>query len=72
MWPFKRVIKAYSNVTGKLDNIASELTTQRGNCLATLQKQGDQQIVLLGKSVEVLQEMQLDNREILTHLRDRN
>ena len=43
MWPFR-----------KLAAIHSELIEQRTNCLSTLQKQGDEQIKLLGKAVETL------------------
>jgi hypothetical protein len=53
-WPFK-----------KLTVIHDELTTQRTNCLATLAQQGDTQIDLLGKAVNILEDMHLDQRELL-------
>jgi hypothetical protein len=70
--PFRKLITAYRETKSKLEDISTELTEQRTNCLNTLQKQGDEQIKLLGKSVDVLQNIQLDNREMLTHLRDKS
>jgi predicted nucleotide-binding protein (sugar kinase/HSP70/actin superfamily) len=65
--PFKKVKKAF--VT--LEAVHQELLTQRTNCLKTLQDQGSEQIILLGKAVDTLQEMRIDNREIITRLRDK-
>ena len=71
MWPFKRVVAAYKEATEKLDAVHTELTTQRENCLTSLQRQGDKQIELLGKAVEVLGEMHTDSKLMLEHLRDK-
>ena len=49
--------------------IRTELTTQRTNCLNTLQMQGVEQIKLLGKAVDVLDGVRLDLREQTTILR---
>jgi hypothetical protein len=69
--PFKRIIKAYTEVVGKLDAVHTELTAQRTNCLDTLQRQGDKQVDLLGKSVDVLSEIRTDMKITLEHLRDK-
>jgi len=69
--PFKRIIKAYRETKDKLEDIAKELTAQRTNCLDTLQRQGDAQVALLGKSVEVLSEIKTDMKLTLEHLRDK-
>jgi len=70
--PFRKVIAAYKDTKDKLENISTELTEQRTQCLTTLKTQGDAQVVLLTKTVDVLQNIQLDNREMLTHLRDKS
>jgi hypothetical protein len=70
MWPFKRVVAAYKETTAKLEAVHNELTTQRENCLTSLQRQGDKQIELLGKAVDVLGEMHTDSKLMLEHLRD--
>lgn len=70
-WPFRTVKKEWSSLTNKLDAVHVELSTQRNNCLTTLQNQGNEQIELLGKVADTLGEMRLDNREMLTHLRDK-
>jgi hypothetical protein len=72
MWPIRRVIAAYKETHEALQGISKELTEQRSNCLTTLQQQGEEQIKLLGKTVEVLQEMHTDSKLMLEHLRDRN
>jgi hypothetical protein len=54
-----------------LDAVHTELTAQRTNCLDTLQRQGDKQVDLLGKSVDVLSEIRTDMKITLEHLRDK-
>ena len=71
MWPFKRVVAAYRETQGTLKDITKELTEQRSNCLNTLQTQGDRQIDLLSKAVDVLGEMHTDSKLMLEHLRDK-
>jgi hypothetical protein len=68
--PFRKIMQAYRETKSKLDSISTELTEQRTNCLATLSRQGDKQIELLGKAVEVLGEMHTDSKLMLEHLRD--
>jgi len=70
MWPIRKVQNAYKEATAKLEAVHTELTTQRENCLSSLQRQGDKQIELLGKAVEVLGEMHTDSKLMLEHLRD--
>jgi hypothetical protein len=69
MWPVRKTKKEWSKLTTKLDAVHMELVTQRSNCLATLQVQGDTQIELLGKTVAVLDGLRLDTREQTTMLR---
>jgi hypothetical protein len=69
MWPIRKVSGAYQEFTGKLDGISKELSTQRTNCLATLQGQGDKQIELLSKTVDTLDGVRLDLREQTGYLR---
>jgi hypothetical protein len=54
--------------TAQLDEVNKELTTQRTNCLQTLQNQGDTQIGLLKETVKVLNDMHLDQRTLLGRL----
>jgi hypothetical protein len=69
--PFKKVMKAYNEAKNKLDSISTELAVQRTDHLAHIQSSNDTQVELLGKVVNTLQVISLDNREMLTHLRDR-
>lgn len=70
-YPLRRVKKEWFALTTKLNDVHNELAVQRSNCLTTLQQQGTQQIELLSKTVETLGEIRLDNREMITHLRDK-
>ena len=69
--PFRQAKAKWDAMTTKLDAVHVELTTQRSNCLTTLQSQGTDQIELLTKAVNVLGDIRLDNREMITHLRDK-
>jgi hypothetical protein len=70
-YPLRRAKKEWFALVNKLDGVHNELTVQRSNCLATLQHQGTAQIELLSKAVETLTDIRLDNREMMTHLRDK-
>jgi metal-dependent amidase/aminoacylase/carboxypeptidase family protein len=70
-YPFRQAKAKWEAMTGKLDAVHQELTLQRSNCLTTLQAQGTEQVNLLKKTVEVLGEIRMDNREMITHLRDK-
>jgi hypothetical protein len=69
--PFRKVMAAYRETKASLSDISKELTEQRTSSLDMLQRQGDKQVELLGKTVEVLQEMHTDSKLMLEHLRDR-
>jgi predicted CopG family antitoxin len=69
--PFRKIIQAYRETKASLSDISKELTEQRTSSLDMLQRQGDKQVELLGKTVEVLQEMHTDSKLMLEHLRDR-
>ena len=70
--PFRKIMQAYRETKEQLTNISTELKEQRTNCLSTLSRQGDTQVTLLQKSVEILDAMRLDMRETLTHMRDKS
>jgi hypothetical protein len=62
-WPFRKLKFEWLKATAHLDAITTELTEQRTNCLATLQRQGDAQVNLLGKAVATLDGVRLDFAE---------
>ena len=67
--PFKRIIKAYTEVVGKLDAVHTELTAQRVNHLTHIEVSNEKQVELLGKMTDVLTDVRLDLRETLGKLR---
>jgi hypothetical protein len=71
MWPWKKIKTAYEETSARLEAVHTELSTQRNNCLRTLQDQGDKQIEILGKVANTLGEMSLDQRATLEVIRDR-
>ena len=60
-WPFR-----------KLSSIHEELTTQRTNCLQTLQDDGKDQVKLLGKAVDVLEAIHLGQVEMSGYIKAQN
>jgi len=66
--PFKRIIKAYTEVVGKLDAVHTELTAQRINHLTHIEVSNEKQVELLGKMTDVLTDVRLDLRETLGKL----
>jgi hypothetical protein len=66
--PFKRIIKAYTEVVGKLDAVHTELTAQRVNHLTHIEVSNEKQVELLGKMTDVLTDVRLDLRETLGKL----
>lgn len=68
-WPFRKAKESWTALTKQLEDVHTELSTQRSNCLTTLQKQGDEQIKLLGKMADTLSDIHLDQKETLGHLR---
>jgi len=65
MWPFKRAKKMIEDAKASLDMVHSELVTQRSNCLATLQAQGERQIEVLEKMSTTLSDIHLDQKQTL-------
>lgn len=63
MWPVRKAKQEWTALTTQLKEVHEELSTQRSNCLTTLQSQGAEQIVLLGKTVEVLGGVRIDLAE---------
>ena len=70
-YPFRQAKAKWEALNAKLNDVHTELSMQRNNCLTTLQTQGIKQIELLEKAVDVLDGVRLDNREVLTHLRSK-
>lgn len=68
MWPIRKITKAYSEVKTSIEELQTELTTQRTNCLATLQTQGAEQIVVLKECATVLRDMHTDQKILLDRL----
>lgn len=68
-WPWHKAKEEWSSLKERLGEVQTELTTQRNNCLTTLQQQGSVQIGLLTKSVDALNDIKLDNREMVGYLR---
>ena len=66
--PFKRIIKACTEVVGKLDAVHTELTAQRVNHLTHIEVSNEKQVELLGKMTDVLTDVRLDLRETLGKL----
>jgi hypothetical protein len=63
LWPIRTIRKGWIALKEEQKLIHEELIKQRENCLTTLQKQGDTQIVLLGKTVAALDGVRLDLAE---------
>lgn len=65
MWPIKKISKAYKELLDGQKAVQTELSTQRTNCLTTLQAQGDRQVDLLVELNKTLTDMHLDQRTLL-------
>lgn len=68
MYPIKKISNAYTEVKDSLEKLHTELTTQRTNCLATLQEQGEEQITALKEIVSALRDMHIDQKIVLDRL----
>ena len=66
--PFKRIIKAYTEVVGKLDAVHTELTAQRVNHLTHIEVSNEKQVEILEKVAGTLEAMHLDQRTLLGRL----
>src|SRR6266566_244894 len=73
VFPLRSLIKSvkaeWAEKMKTLDYIQVELTTQRTNCLKTLQDQGTEQIKLLGKAVDTLDKIHVSQAEMSGYLR---
>lgn len=69
MYPFRKIHKEWSSLKEEQSAIHKELVQQRTNCLTTLQTQGEEQIKLLGKAVDVLDGVRLDLAEQTGYLK---
>jgi hypothetical protein len=67
-YPFRAVFNSakeeWHEKTQLLSEVHQELKQQRTNCLTTLQSQGDQQIKLLEKTVDTLEQIHLGQTEM--------
>lgn len=68
MWPFRKAVKAYTELKNGLRDLHTELTTQRTNCLTTLQSQGVEQVAVLKDCANVLREIHTDQKILLDRL----
>ena len=64
LWPFRKMKKEWAVMKAEQGSIHTELVTQRNNCLASLQRQGETQIELLGKVADTLTGMALSQAEM--------
>ena len=64
MWPLRKMKSEWNAMKSEQTNIHSELVKQRENCLQTLQTQGDRQIELLGKTVDILGDVRVSIAEM--------
>jgi len=62
MWPYRKVKAAYVELMEAVQSTKDELTTQRSNCLTTLQVQGDAQVKLLTKVADTLDSIHLETK----------
>jgi hypothetical protein len=60
MWPFRRARKEWVALKDDISATHKELVQQRTNCLSTLQQQGEKQVELLEKTVEVLNGVRIE------------
>lgn len=61
--------KFLESFDSRLKSIETELSTQRTNCLTTLQSQGDTQIEVLKEMSKTLQDMHLDQKELAGYIK---
>ena len=63
LWPVRKIRKEWVSLKDAVVATKQELEQQRTNCLATLQKQGDAQIILLTKMSDTLDGVRMDFKE---------
>lgn len=73
MFPVRTLIKKANEILDSFDNkllgIQEELSTQRTNCLATLQVSSQKQVDLLEKAVDVLEAMHISQAEMSGYIK---
>ena len=60
LWPVRKIRKEWVSLKDAVVATKQELEQQPTNCLATLQKQGDAQIILLTKMSDTLDGVRMD------------
>jgi hypothetical protein len=66
---FKKIKDSWDGVVSKLNEVYEEMTTQRTNCLTTLQTQGADQVKALQEMSKTLSDMHLDQKELTGFLK---
>lgn len=73
LFPFRTIAKSikerWAAQTEALVTIQTELTTQRTNCLATLQRQSKEQVDILKDIAETMKDTQIEQAKISGYLR---
>lgn len=73
MFPVRTLLdkakKFFEGFDTRLKGIETELSTQRTNCLTTLQSQGAEQITVLKEVSKTLQDMHLDQKEMAGYIK---
>jgi len=69
VWPFRKLKAEWVEMKKDQASIHSELVQQRTNCLTTLQLQGEEQVKLLSKAVDILDGVRLDLAEQTGYLK---
>jgi hypothetical protein len=67
--PFRKVKKEWISLKDSIASTKAELIQQRTNCLTTLQSQGAEQITLLSKTVDALENVRYELAEQTGFLR---
>jgi Putative ER transporter, 6TM, N-terminal len=64
LFPFRTAFDTLKEKSKILEELKEELVTQRTNCLATIQTSNQEQVKLLEKAVEVLEDIHLSQSEM--------
>jgi hypothetical protein len=73
MFPLRTIAKAIKNEwkekSALLQEVHTEMKLQRTNCLSTLQRQGEKQIDLLERAVDVLEDIHISQSEMSGYIK---
>ena len=73
MFPVRTLIEKakefFAGFDSRLKGIEVELSTQRTNCLTTLQSQGAEQVLVLREVAKTLTDMHLDQKEMAGYIK---